>query len=153
LEAYHESEGTSASCRRTWRAVARSANGLEFRAVGLFRRKKASAADPVASDEHAVITHLPLSGDDFGTEAERAAVHELETRIEAAVAALGGEHDGDEFGGGEAALYTYGPDADRLLEAIRGCLDGFDVRPGAYARKRYGRADDPEAREERVPLV
>src|SRR5688500_1587475 len=105
--------------------------------MALFRRK------PAPSDEHAVITHLPLSGDEFGTAEERDAVHALEHRIEDAVAAIGGEHDGDEFGEGQAILCTYGPDADALFEAISACLEGFDVRPGAYAVKRYGRADDP----------
>jgi hypothetical protein len=116
----------------------------------LFRRKE--KPQPAVSDEHCVITYLPLSDDGFGTEEERDAVHVLERRITEAVAAIGGEHDGDEFGGGEAALFTYGPDADALFDAIRGCLEGFDVRPGAYAVKRYGRADDPDTREERVPL-
>jgi hypothetical protein len=69
-----------------------------------------------------------------------------------AAAALGGEHDGNEFGDGEAVLYTYGPDADALLEAVRACLGDFPIRLGAYAVKRYGRADDPNAREDRVPL-
>ena len=115
----------------------------------LFGRKK----KPVApSDEHAVITHLPLSDDDHGIAEEREAVFALEDRLLEAAAALGGEHDGNEFGGGEAVLYTYGPDADALLEAVRSCLADFPVRPGAFAVKRYGRADDPDAREERVPL-
>lgn len=118
----------------------------------LFRRNR-KEPEPVASDEHAVITHLPLSGDEFGTPEERMAVHELEERIDQAVAAIGGDHDGDEFGRGEAILYTYGPDADALFETIKGCLDGFDVRPGAHAIKRYGRAADAGAREERVRLA
>jgi hypothetical protein len=113
----------------------------------LFRRKKTAP-----SDEHAVITHLPLSDDEFGSEDERARVFELEDRIGDAAAALGGEHDGNEFGAGEAVLYTYGPDADALLEAVRESLSGFPLRSGAYAIKRYGRADDPDAREERVEL-
>jgi hypothetical protein len=105
------------------------------------------------STEHAVITHLPISGDDFGTEDEREAVCALEARIESAVAAVGGEHDGNEFGSGEAVLYTYGPDGDAVLEAIRGCFEDFPIRPGAYAIKRFGAADDPAGREERVPLA
>jgi hypothetical protein len=116
--------------------------------VPLFRSKK---SDP-PSDEHAVITHLPLSDDEHGTAEEREAVFALEDRLIDAAAALGGEHDGNEFGGGEAVLYTYGPDADALLEAVRSCLADFPVRPGAFAVKRYGRADDPDAREERVPF-
>jgi hypothetical protein len=118
--------------------------------VGFLRRKK---SDPPPTVEHAVITHLPLSGDEFGTEAERDRVHELERRIEAAVAAVGGEHDGDEFGGGEAVLFTYGPDADAVFNAVRECLGDFPLQPGAYAIKRYGAADDPSAREERVSLA
>jgi len=113
----------------------------------LFRRKKDAPAS-----EHAVITHLPLSDDSFGTTNERESVFQLETRIEAAVAELSGEHDGNEFGGGEAVLYSYGPDADALLAAIQECLVGFPVHPGAFALKRYGRADDPDARSERVTL-
>ena len=88
-------------------------------AMPLFRRKKDPGPAPATVDEHAVITHLPLTGDDFGTTEEREAAHELEARIEEAVKPLGGEHDGDEFGGGEAVLYTYGPDADALFEAIQ----------------------------------
>jgi hypothetical protein len=114
----------------------------------IFRRRKALALP----EEHAVITHLPLSDDQFGTKDERDVVHELEARITAAVKAIGGEHDGDEFGNGEAVLYTYGPDADQLFGAIRQCLVGVSLRPGAYAIKRYGPADNPNAPQERVPL-
>jgi hypothetical protein len=117
--------------------------------VPLFRRKKKPATP---SEEHAVITHLPLSDDDHGTFEEREAVFAVEDRLIKAAAAVGGEHDGNEFGDGEAVLFTYGPDADALLEAVRSCLADFPVRPGAFAVKRYGRADDPDAREERVPL-
>ena len=73
--------------------------------------------------------------------------------IEAAVQTIGGDHDGDEFGGGEAVLYTYGIDADELFAAISECLADFEMRPGAYAIKRYGPAADPSSREERVPLA
>ena len=115
----------------------------------LFRKKKRT---PAPSDEHVVITHLPLSDDEHGTADEREAIFAIEDRLTEAAAALGGEHDGNEFGGGEAILYTYGPDADALMEAVRTSLGTFPLRPGAYAIKRYGRADDPTAREERVPL-
>ena len=115
--------------------------------MSLLRRKKREP-EPAPADDHAVITHLPLSDGHFGTAEERDAIHELEHRIEVAVAALGG----DLFGGGEAVLYTYGPDADGLFEAVQACLDGFGLREGAYAVKRYGPADDPNARQERVVL-
>jgi hypothetical protein len=58
----------------------------------------------------------------------------------------------NEFGAGEAVLYAYGPDADALIDAVRKSLTGFRVRAGAYAIKRYGRADDPNSTEERVEL-
>jgi hypothetical protein len=96
--------------------------------VALFRRRKADAEVQVAP-EHSVITHLPLSDDAFGTRAEREAIHELEGCIEEAVAAIGGEHDGDEFGGGEAVLFTCGPDADILFAAVARCLEGFQFVP------------------------
>ncbi len=67
-------------------------------------------------------------------------------------ARLGGEHDGHEFGEGKAILYTYGPDADALLVAVRASFVDFPVLQGAYAVKRYGRADDVQARRERVEL-
>lgn len=50
-------------------------------------------------------------------------------------------------------LYTYGLDADALFDAIRGSSDDFPIRSGAHAIKRYGAADDPSAREERVSRV
>jgi hypothetical protein len=118
--------------------------------VPLFGRKKVS--QPQVSDEQALITYLPLSGDEFGTVDEREAVFALESRVEEAVARLGGEHDGNEFGEGQAILYTYGPDADALLVALRSSFADFPVRDGAYAIKRYGRADDAQARTERVEL-
>jgi hypothetical protein len=112
-----------------------------------FQRPPAAPAD-----EHAVITHLPLSNDDYGTPEEREAVHEFEARIVAALDALGGEHDGDEFGSGEAVLYSYGPDADALLDAIVGAIGDYPVPPGAYAIKRYGPPAMPDVREQRVEL-
>jgi hypothetical protein len=116
--------------------------------VPLFRRSKQQAQPP----EHAVIVHLPLSGGDFGGEDERSAIYALEDRIIAAVEPIGGDHDGHEFGAGEAVLYTYGGDASALFDAIRPCLDDISLRPGAYAIKRFGPATDPNALQERVEL-
>ena len=117
--------------------------------MALFGRKK--PREP--SDEQAVITHLPLSDDAHGAAEEREAIFELERKLTKAAAALGGEHDGNEFGGGEAVLYTYGPDANALFEAVRSSHGDFPIRPGAFAVKRYGRAGDPDALEERVSLA
>jgi hypothetical protein len=117
--------------------------------VPLFRKKKPTAT---SRDEHAVVAHIPLSNDEHGSAEEREQIFAIEERLVDAAARLGGVHDGNEFGGGEAVLYTYGPDADALFDAVRDCLGDFASRPGAYAIKRYGRADDPAAPQERIPL-
>ncbi|HEV8251086.1 MAG TPA: hypothetical protein VGQ15_14040 [Gaiellaceae bacterium] len=39
-----------------------------------------------------------------------------------------------------------------MFAAVRQSLGDFPVREGAYAIKRYGAADDPVARSERVSL-
>ena len=85
-----------------------------------------------------MITHLRLSNDDFGTTEEREAVFALEGRIASAAERVGCFHDGNQFGGGEVELFTYGPDADVLFGVIEESLRGFEVRPGSYAIKRYG---------------
>jgi hypothetical protein len=127
--------------------------------MGLFSRKKRTAAPagPVEEvavvQDQAVITHLRLSNDEFGTTEEREAVFELEGRIAGSARRVGCFHDGNAFGGGEVELFTYGPDADVVFGVIEESLRGFDVRPGSYAIKRYGAVEDPNVREERVELA
>jgi hypothetical protein len=97
--------------------------------------------------------HLPLSGEGFGTVEDRESIYDLEDRIIEAVAGVGGEHDGHDFGQSESVLFTYGPDANALLDAIRGCLVDFQMPPGVYVIKRFGGVDDPDALEERIDLT
>jgi hypothetical protein len=79
-------------------------------------------------------------------------VFRLEDRLESLIEAHGaGELDGNEFGGGEAVLYCYGPDADRLFAAIEAEVRAFGARP-AYVTLRYGEAADPSAPERRIDL-
>ena len=115
----------------------------------LFRRK---SKEPPAAVEHAVILHLPLSGDEFGTGDEREHVFALEDSIIEAVQPIAGDYDGHEFGAGEAVLYTYGRDANELFDAVSGALGDFPLRAGAYAIKRFGPAGDPTSAEERLEL-
>ena len=101
--------------------------------------------------DHAVIAHLLLSDRNFGTEAEREAIFALEDRLTYAIErARAGELDGNEFGGGECTLYMYGPDADRLYNAIVPVLQMNPLARGGYAIKRYGDVRDPSAREIKV---
>ena len=103
--------------------------------MGWFNRKKQDAA------EQAVIVHYNLSDDEYGLTDEREAVFRLEDRLESLIERNKvGEFDGNEFGGGEAVLYCYGPNADRLFEVIEHELRSFSARP-AYAILRYGDAD------------
>jgi hypothetical protein len=114
--------------------------------VGWFNRKKQKVP------EQAVIVHYNLSGDEHGLTEEREAVFRLEDRLETLIRRHQvGEFDGDEFGDGEAVLYCYGPDADRLFDVIEQEIRSFAARP-AYATLRYGEAADPSATERRIDL-
>ncbi|MFD4598021.1 hypothetical protein ACFWPQ_08270 [Streptomyces sp. NPDC058464] len=80
--------------------------------------------------EEAVIAHYRLSDDQYGSRAEREAVFDAERTMTAAVEEAGvGEVDGNEFGGGEAVLYAYGPDAEALFKVMEPTLRGLPFRP------------------------
>lgn len=93
-----------------------------------------------------------MSDDQFGADEEREEIYRLEDELEQAVESMGDQLDGHEFGDGEAVFYLYGLDADLLVEIVKRTLEGFPVRPGAFAVKQYGPPDDPDVRTERVPL-
>jgi len=101
--------------------------------------------------EQAVIVHIKLNADQFGSSQEREAVFALEDQLEASIADGGaGEFDGDEFGDNKCVLFMYGPDADRLFTIIEPILKSTPLASGGYAIKRYGEASDPNASEVRV---
>ena len=103
--------------------------------------------------EHAVIIHLPLHEDDFGSERERAAVAVLINNLEQIVHETQvGEFDGEELGDGRCVLYLYGPDADILFQVVEPLLKDTPLARGGFAIKRYGYAGDPDAVERRIPL-
>lgn len=118
--------------------------------MALFKRK--SKATAAVGAEHAVIVHYSLSDAEHGTVEEREAIFALEDRLESLIESQGlGEFDGNEFGGGEAVLYCYGPDAHRLFAGIEPELRAFPARP-AFAHLRLGDVSDPHAPEERIDL-
>ena len=99
-----------------------------------------------------MIVRFSLSDDAFGRPEERDAFFALEETLIAAIETAGaGEYDGNEFGGGEAVIYAYGPDADELFTAMEPHLREFDARPASCVL-RYGRASGPNVRERRVGL-
>ena len=103
--------------------------------------------------EHAVIVHLRLDDDAFGSDEKRESINELQNELADAIdEAEVGEFDGDEFGEGECVLYMYGPDADVLFDTIKSILKKSSHAKDGFAVKRYGEASDPKAREVKVKL-
>jgi hypothetical protein len=81
---------------------------------------KPQVATTSQASEQALFVHLRLSDGAFGSREEFARATELESVLEEAIARAGvGELDGNEVGGGEFVIYTYGPDADRLREVVQ----------------------------------
>jgi hypothetical protein len=101
--------------------------------------------------EQAVVVHISLSNDAFGTEQEQDAAFALDEELAGAVNASGlGEFEGNDFGGGECVFFMYGPNADLLYSLIQPILRTRPIAERGYAIKRYGQADDPNAGEVRV---
>ncbi|WP_326725369.1 hypothetical protein OHT59_44310 [Streptomyces sp. NBC_00243] len=95
--------------------------------------------------EEAVIARYRLSDDSFGSPNERDAIFDAEKAMMAAVEQAGvGEVDGNEFGGGEAVVYVYGPDAEAHFKVMEPTLRGLPFRP-AYVVLRQG-SDETETR-------
>ncbi len=108
--------------------------------------------DESRTGEHAVIVYLKPAGN----EVDFAGLNELEDQLTAAIDnAEAGEYDGNEIAldGSEIILYAYGRNADALYSAMEPTLLASNPGPGSYAIKRYGEADDPNAREVRVELA
>ena len=113
-----------------------------------------SPATPMgAPTEHAVTLHLPLSKGGFGADKDIVVCQQIEDDLEEEIDRAGvGEMDGNEIGDGECTLFMYGPDADKLLAAIASRARSSPLGRHAWAIKRYGSVDDPNAREIRVDL-
>jgi len=101
--------------------------------LGKFFGKK--APEVPAPSEHAVLVHFRLGQTDLSP------VFALEDQLEQAIArARAGEFDGNEVAtdGSDGTLYMYGPNADKLFEAIRPILERSPIMQGATVRLRYG---------------
>lgn len=110
----------------------------------IFGRKEQAQAPA----EHAVIVHFQYGSTDLSR------LFALERKLEAAIEAAGaGEHDGHEINvdGSDGYLYMYGPDADRLFEAVRPVLEITDFTKGATATVRYG-SPDPDTPQKEVTI-
>lgn len=95
--------------------------------------------------EHAILIHILLK-DTHKYSEQRDAVFHLEKELEKAINnAQYGELDGDEFGGGEAIIYLYAPDAEKLHKIIDPILNRAKIAQGARVITRYGDAHDNNA--------
>jgi hypothetical protein len=112
--------------------------------MGFFSRlfgSKQPAPQPPDQDEHALLLTFPLPAE-FPSEAELNTYHALQGELSAAIdSAQAGELDGDEFGGHQCVIYMYGPDADRLFDAVAPVLEKHPFPKGSTALKRYGGPD------------
>ena len=100
--------------------------------------------------EQAVLIHISTSGVDPRH------VFNVEDDLTASVDGQGlGEVDGNDVAldGSEVIYYIYGPDADAIFAAVEPVIRRFPPGSGSYAIKRYGEADDPDAREVRLDLT
>ena len=96
------------------------------------------------TDEHAVIVHFQYGSTDLSN------LFDLEDELIEAVGAAGvGECDGHEIAldGSDGYYYLYGPDADKLFAVIRPIITTTDRIKSPEVVLRYGRVDDPNARE------
>jgi hypothetical protein len=115
-----------------------------------FASKKKAAATPggaasVSSLQQWLAVCTKLTGGEFGNDRERDAIRQFAGYLEEEIQRQGvGVYDGDEFGNREGSLYLYGPDADRLYDAIEPLLRSWDMLSGGYVIKRYGSRADSE---------
>ena len=96
--------------------------------------------------EEWIAVHFKLpSGSEFGLSEERTRVHIFSNELEARIKELSvGAFDGDEYGGGEGALFMYGPNADQLFDAVHPLLSTWELLRGGYVIKRYGMPERSE---------
>jgi len=99
---------------------------------------------------HAVVIHLKLSDQEFGSFDEREGAFTLEDQLEDAVIDLAiGEYDGHEFGEGWCRFYIYGDDANVMADAVLPIVRELSPPSGSFVVKRFG---PPGARQEEVQL-
>ncbi|WP_236067941.1 hypothetical protein [Streptomyces brasiliscabiei] len=95
-------------------------------------------APDCADEEHAVIARFRLAHDGFGEARQRELIREARQAMATAVEDAGaGEIDGNEFGGGEAVVYAYRPDAGALFKVMEPTLRTLPFRP-AHVLLRHG---------------
>jgi hypothetical protein len=94
-------------------------------------------------DEQAVVVNVPL----HGARGDFAYLQDLGERLAERVDSAGvGVFDGDLIGLDQGVLYLYGPDADRLWEAVEDLVREASLPAGSYVLKRHGGPGELEMR-------
>ena len=125
-----------------WRRLLNTRPGHEF--SGLWTWMFRSRPAPAAGQEW-VAVHFKLSDAQFGTANERDAAHRFSDELSSVIEKQGvGVFDGDEFGNGEGVLFMYGPNADKLFDAVHSTLVTWEPLKGGHVIKRYGKKVDSE---------
>lgn len=99
-----------------------------------------------------ILLELGASAASFGA-APLDALHALERQLEQAVISTrAGEIDGHDIApnGRDANIWTYGPDARRLLNSMRRPLCGYPLTAGGSVLLRFGAIDDPAVKTETI---
>ena len=102
-----------------------------------------------AAPEQAVLVRFDYGHKDW------AAFFEFEKGFETAIAESGlGDYDGNELAvdGSDGYMYMYGPDADKLFAFVKPRLISAKILKNIRVTLRYGKADDPNAREVHITL-
>lgn len=99
---------------------------------------EASPGSP-REQKHSVIVHFQYGRSDWQP------IYDLEDQLRGAIDNAGvGEYDGHEVAvdDSDGYLFMYGPDADRLFDAVRPLLEACDFMQGATVRLQYGPPED-----------
>lgn len=119
--------------------------------MSIFQRIRSILSKPAKrSVEQAVLIHL----DGVGLSQEIYENNDLATLEDQLIEALKkndvGEVDGNEIGEGEAIIFTYGPDAEKIFSEIEAVLRSYPLCQNSRIVIRFGAPGAPQ-REVRIP--
>ncbi len=138
-----EHSGTSVSYLLLQRSVNVSRLGKNGRKMRIRRPRRTFNVIWTEKDkgtgQQAVLVRIRLSNNRCGDRRDEWSIAGLDEKLRHAVETSGvGEVDGHEWGGGYFTSYLYGPDADRLFEAVSLAVLQYPAPAGSYVVKRYG---------------
>ena len=113
---------------------------------------KISPPQTAKPNEQAVLVFMRLSDGGMGNTEDFKQLSALEDKLGNKLRDLNlGEDDGNEVGDGFFEIFLYGPDADKIFDAIKPLIQTLPPRQGSYAIKRYGAPGAKQAKVELTP--